>query len=329
MASSSSTPSAPTSLTDLTIADQIGKGASAVVKLATSSAGVPYALKVIAKKNIVGQAQLTRLYREKDLLASLSHPSIVTFHATLKDDEHLYFLLELLPGGDLWWHMCRDKRRRVMGEDARIVLSSLLPPLRYMQDQSILFRDLKPTNILFTATGKLKLVDFGHAKRIEGHSLDEERSTSVCGTPHYNAPETVKGEGHGLPAQLWAFGVLLTEMHCGKAPFWELPSSPIKEQILAADPDLTPMRHDEAATSLASALLTADPVARSANFGSKGYAGVMEHEYFKTVDWAALEAGNGPTPGFDFALHASDVLGEKDEPKADEVDGLSKVFADF
>ena len=106
MASSSSTPSAPTSLTDLTIADQIGKGASAVVKLATSSAGVPYALKVIAKKNIVGQAQLTRLYREKDLLASLSHPSIVTFHATLKDDEHLYFLLELLPGGDLWWHMC-------------------------------------------------------------------------------------------------------------------------------------------------------------------------------------------------------------------------------
>ena len=48
-----------------------------------------------------------------------------------------------------------------------------------MQDQSILFRDLKPTNILFTATGKLKLVDFGHAKRIEGHSLDEALNVGV------------------------------------------------------------------------------------------------------------------------------------------------------
>ena len=115
----------PSSIDELTRVKQIGKGASCVVDVATAGAS-RFALKVIEKKKIVGQKQLERLFREKDLLASLKHPSIVSFHAALKDDEHLYFLLELLGGGDLFWHMKRDKRRRIMPMDAKIVLGALL-----------------------------------------------------------------------------------------------------------------------------------------------------------------------------------------------------------
>ena len=321
----------PTALSEVTQGDQIGRGATATVHLATATAtGQRFVLKVVEKKKIAGQTQLARLFREKELLNTLSHPAIVKFHATFKDDERLYFLLELLAGGELLWHIRQDKRCRLMPPDARIVLAQLLLPLQFMQEQRVLYRDLKPPNIVFTASGRLKLVDFGHAKRIEGSTpLEEERSMSVCGTPHYNAPETVRGEGHGLAAQLWALGVLHVEMLYGRAPFWAAgPAPPLNEQILAADPDLVPLPED--AQVLARALLTADPTERAANFDNKGYAGVRAHAYFADVDWAAIESG-GLVPNFDFALHAADLLGETtaSKPNTDEVEELSKVFADF
>ena len=317
----------PTTLAELSQGAQIGKGASAVVKLATCIAtGERYCLKVVDKSKIVGQTQLARLYREKQMLGELAHPSIVGFHATLKDEGHLYFLLELIAGGELLWHMRREKRCRICARDARIVLGALLLPLRHMEELSVLYRDLKPTNILFTPSGRLKLIDFGHAKRIEGHAIAEERSMSVCGTAHYHAPEMVKGEGHGLPAQLWALGVLLVEMLYGRPPFWEAgPAGPLREQILAAEPDLIPLPED--AQVLASTLLTAEPAARHAACGGRGYAGVMDHAYFTDLDWEAIRRGE-LVPSFEFGAHAAELLGEREEP-AEDVSALSRVFADF
>lgn len=324
-------PLVPTSIDELSFPDDndIGKGASASVKVATSAGGGRYALKIVDKKKIVGQNQLTRLFREKDLLGTLRHASIVNFHATFKDEGHLYFLLELLPGGDLLYHMRQHRRSCLNACDVKIVLGALCVPLRHMQEQNILYRDLKPPNILFTASGRLKLVDFGHAKRIEGHALDEERSMSVIGTPHYQAPETVKGEGHGLPAQLWALGVLLGEMSMGVAPFWFGNGAASDEQnkrILAAEPDLHPLPQD--AKALGKALLTAEPLARAAAFGGNGYAGVMAHDYFRDLDWAGVEDGS-IVPGFSYGAHAAQLLGERAEPAPDEVESLSNVFADF
>lgn len=337
--------SAPTSLAELDVGRSIGRGATSVVRLATSSAGGErYVLKVVEKAKIVGQAQLTRLFREKELLGSLQHASIVTFHATFKDEEHLYFMLELLPGGDLLWHMRRAPRARVAPSTVRVTLAALLLPLRFMQEQGVLYRDLKPTNITFTAKGRLKLIDFGHAKRIEGGrdaillSADHEnaeRSMSLCGTPHYNAPEMLMGEGHGLPAQLWALGILLVEMINGKAPFWEPASGSagagpsLREQILSAQPDLTLLPDD--ARPLAHDLLLPSVDARSAAFGHEGYPGVISHAWFAGIEWDAIEAGD-IVPDFDYAAHCAHLLGEEAEspsPSAADAEALSSVFADF
>jgi serine/threonine protein kinase len=326
---------APTSLTDIEQGTELGRGAIASVRLATAAAdGKRYALKVVEKAKIVGQSQLTRLYREKELLSALSHPSVVGFHGTFKDEAHLYFLLELLSGGELLWHMRRERRCRIAPHAARVCLGALLLPLRYMQEQNVLYRDLKPTNVMFSATGRLKLVDLGHAKRFASPAaLSDERSTSVVGTPHYHAPETVRGEGHGLAAQLWALGVMLVEMLAGRPPFWEGGGfPPLREQILEAQPDLIPLPDE--AKPLAQSLLQADPVARAAAFataeGGVGYAGVMAHEYLASLDWAALEAGT-IVPAFDFAAHAAELLGEDVDKSAgaDDVQQLSKVFEDF
>lgn len=335
---------APQALSDLEPFDdaqELGKGATASVKLVANNQVPPqrYALKVVDKARIVGQSQVTRLFREKELLGELHHASIVDFHATFKDEGHLYFLLELLPGGELLWHMRRNKRSRVPTADARLTLAALLLPLKHMLTLGVLYRDLKPTNILFTASGRLKLVDFGHAKKVAG-PLDDERSMSVCGTPHYHSPEAVRGDGHGLPAQLWALGVLLVEMVSGRPPFWEggdLP--PLNEQILRADPDWIPVADE--ARPLAERLLTADPVARRAAFGAgagaaNAYAGVMAHPWLESLDWDAIEQGR-LVPSFDFSGHAAQLLGhgeEDDEPagarRAEEgPSALASAFADF
>ena len=343
----------PSALAEVEIGRDIGRGATSVVRLATHQLKVLsgsdqsestiknyYAIKVVEKAKIVGEKQLQRLFREKELLGSLKHPSIVGFHATFKDEAHLYFLLELLPGGELLWHMRRERQCRVAPATTKLTLAALLLPLNYMQEQGVLYRDLKPTNIAFAGNGQLKLLDFGHAKRIEGGSAalllssdaqGAERSTSVCGTPHYHAPEMVRGEGHGLPAQIWALGVLLVEMLNGRAPFWAQGAGGValNDQILAANPDLSMLPDD--AKSLASALLLASADERSAAFGNKGYAGVMAHAWFEGIDWAAIEAGK-LVPSFDFSAHCNELFPDgKDEEKSAEadLDKVNKAFADF
>ena len=247
-----------------------------------------YVLKVVEKATL-SRNGLDNIYREKEHLSTLTHAGIVRFHRTLKDDACLYFLLEHLDGGTLLWHLRRAAGGRLAEEAARRVVGGVLLPLRYMLDEAgVLYRDLKPTNIMFTAGGRLKLIDFGHAKKIEAG----ERSTSICGTPHYHAPETVRGEPHGAMAQLWALGVLLFELLNGTPPFWEAggdaAAPPLREQILAAAPALEKL--PDGARPLAAALLTADEADRAAAFPA-GYASVAEHAWFGGLDWEALGAG--------------------------------------
>ena len=243
---------ADATLDDLVRGRAVGRGvSSSVVVAAHRATGERYALKVIPKARIKCQSQLAQIYREKDLLGALDHEGIVRFFRTLKDEGHLYYLLEYLTGGELLWHMRRAPRRRLAEPDARVCTGALLLPLRYMAEQGVLYRDLKPTNVVFSRSGRLKLVDFAHAKRVV--SIASERSDSLCGTHHYHAPETVRGEGHGLPAQLWALGVMIVEMMSGAPPFGYAGAddglSALHERVLNAEPELESI--DGAAVRLA------------------------------------------------------------------------------
>lgn len=318
MAATDESSTANLCLSELTIGENIGRGASCTVCVATLSSTEPhkrFALKVIEKTKIVGQAQLTRLFREKELLSELCHPSIVRLHCTLKDERNLYFVLDLLTGGELLWHMRRAPRQCVPPSAARTCVGALLLPLRHMQEKGVIYRDLKPTNIMFTLTGRLTLIDLGHAKR----AGPDERSTSLCGTPHFHAPEAVRGDGHGWPAQLWALGVLIVEMMAGEAPFWETSISKsrgddLKTQILRAQPDLSHVP-DEQARALAATLLCAAPEARQVTY-PRGYTDVMLHPWFHALDWEAVGDGRCVPDSFDFAAAHAEHLDELESSAA-------------
>ena len=175
---------------------------------------------------------------ETSVFEDAAHPFLVRFLGSAQDARHVRFVLEYVPGGELFSHLRR--LGRFDEPSARFYAAEIVLALEYLHDRQIAFRDLKPENVLLDADGHVKLTDFGFAKvlpqrssyddeeegetttrdarkRKQTHEL--ERTYTLCGTPEYLAPEIVTGRGHGPEVDWWALGVLVFEMLAGYPPF--------------------------------------------------------------------------------------------------------------
>ena len=172
-----------------------------------------------------------------DVFEDAAHPFLVRFLGSAQDARHVRFVLEYVPGGELFSHLRR--LGRFDEPSARFYASEIVLALEYLHDRQIAFRDLKPENVLLDARGHVKLTDFGFAKALPTRSFDDdddegettrdettrkqthelERTYTLCGTPEYLAPEIVTGRGHGPEVDWWALGVLVFEMLAGYPPF--------------------------------------------------------------------------------------------------------------
>ena len=300
---------------DLYHGQELGRGSTSIVGLVSStSTGQRYALKTIGKAGVLKKGIMDHVFREKEALTSLKHPGIVRFFQTFKDERRLYFLLELLSGGDLRWHLNRSPGGRLPEEALRRVMGGLLLPLSYMQAQQLLYRDLKPANIMFTVHGRVKLIDFGHTKRLKD---PEERSTSVCSPLEYRSPEAITLQTHGSASVLWSLGVLLVEAATGTPPFGkpgELTILELQERIVSGAPDLSLLSAEAAA--LAASLLQKSAEQRASTF-TAGYVSVSETDWFAPIDWVALAAG-GCVAELDYGAYASELRESDMMPRPDE-----------
>lgn len=238
-----------------------------------------FAMKVLRKSEIVRLKQVEHINSERIILERVRHPFIVELYATYQDQINVYMLLSYIPGGELFSHLRRAGR--FSADVTRFYLASIVLAIEYLHSQNVIYRDLKPENLLLDRRGYLRIADFGFAKVVQ------DRTFTLCGTPEYLAPEIVLSQGHGKAVDWWALGILGFEMLAGYPPFFDDHPLGIYEKILRGDIAF-PSHIDPYVKDLIRGLLTADRSKRLGNLRG-GAKDVMGHPWFAGVDWKSLE----------------------------------------
>jgi serine/threonine-protein kinase len=173
----------------------------------------PVAVKLLARHREADVATSARFHHEARAMAALNDPHVVTVHDAGEHDGRQYIVMERLPG-----HSFADDLHRAPLPTSQVlaVARATLAGLRAAHEAGVLHRDVKPSNILFTSSGVVKLADFGVAKR-EG--VDLTHAGDIMGTFAYLAPERLEGQVATPRSDLYAVGVIMYEALAGRRPF--------------------------------------------------------------------------------------------------------------
>ena len=239
-----------------------------------------YAMKVLSKSLIKQKQQQEHTINERILLSKLNSPLMIKLFYCFQDEKNLYFIMEFVQGGELLYHL--KKHIRFDDERTKFYIAELILALDYLHQNNIIYRDIKPENILIDKTGHIKLIDFGLSKIIKSN----EKMLTICGTPYYLAPEIVKGKGYNNSADWWSLGCLMYEMLSGNPPF-KINGKDIYS-IKFEEPVKMDNCFSEEAKDLINKLLNVDPNKRL-GYGKNGIEELKNHPYFKEINWKNLE----------------------------------------
>ncbi|OHT15840.1 RAC family serine/threonine-protein kinase like protein [Tritrichomonas foetus] len=242
----------------------IGEGHFSKVYLARMITTDEYiALKVSERKDIA--------YNEKNIISKLTNPFIIGFKFYFEFDDKSYLGLEYTAAGDLFSRFEYEISKR----DAKIYASELLIGMKYLHSQGIVIRDFKPENILLCTNGHLKLADFGLAKFLKN---ENNTTRTICGTADYSAPEVVKNEEYGKPADVWSYGVVLYELLFNCSPFYSENELKMYEKITEGSTPI-PEGAEPDEIEIIQACLKKDPKERPT------FDELKKFSFFSEVDW--------------------------------------------
>jgi len=265
----------------LTTIAQVGKGAYGLVFLVEhDQTHDKYALK--AQKKIASRRD--NMFQERNLMADMMpHPNVCCMFNTYQDAEWVYMLIEYLPGGDLF--DVQDDIGGTFTEDqARFYISGVVLALEHMHKQHVIYRDLKPENVLVDQAGYIKVVDLGLAKRL----MVGTKTFTQCGTPCYFSPEIIQHLAYDFAVDWWCCGVLLFELLTGRTPFETADHNVQAMYVKILKNEIVfPETFSAHAQSLIAALLHPKAAKRLGNLQNDA-DDVKMHPFFLGFDWDAL-----------------------------------------
>ena len=301
----------------------------------------------MSKVKIIDKKSIKSINSERDLLSELYSPYIVNMYYAFQDKEYLYLVMDLLPGGDLRYHISIHKK--FSEEQTRFFICGIILSLEYIHSKGIIHRDIKPENLVLDAKGYVRLTDFGIAKKIK-----EDNSNETSGTPGYISPEVLNSKNHSFPADYFALGVIGYEFKKGERPYKGKNRKEIKDKINKEQIQLTMNEQiknnyqdidninsgenwSKESINFINNLLMRNPEER---LGYKGINELKQHLWLKYYPWNLIKNKALPSPFIpsdsgnfdDKYCKGEDYIGE--ETKIRYVEILSKVnydncFKDF
>ena len=148
-------------------------------------------------------------------MEKFSHPFIMKLQFAFQDSHHLYLIMEFVNGGELFYHLKKDKK--FTEARAKFYAAEIILALEYLHDNGVIYRDVKPENILIDSEGHIRLTDFGLSKG--GLDMSDGRTESFCGTTEYLAPEIINSKTYGYSVDWYSLGLVIYEMLSGHNPF--------------------------------------------------------------------------------------------------------------
>lgn len=260
----------------------IGKGSFGKVFLAKNKLEDKfYAIKVLNKAAIRKRNEAKHIMAERNvLLKNIKHPFLVGLHYSFQTGSKLYFVLDYVNGGELFFHLQRE--RYFPEARARFYAAEIASAIGYLHSLQIIYRDLKPENILLDSKGHVVLTDFGLCK--EG--IDPTGTTSTfCGTPEYLAPEVLRKQEYDNSVDWWCLGAVLYEMMYGLPPFYSRDTAEMYDNILHK-----PLRLRTNISASARSILEGTlQKERTKRLGGKDdFEEIRSHAFFRTIDWTML-----------------------------------------
>jgi len=240
------------------------------------------ALKEIEKVVAIKLKQQVHVHNEKEVLTEVGdHPFVVSLADAFQNKDSLFMVLQYCPGGEMFTILRRG--RRFKEDQARLYTAQVVLALEHLHSKGIVYRDMKPENLLISAEGNVKMVDFGFAKKV-GNSL----TFTLCGTPEYMAPEIILTRGHNVGADWWSLGILIYEMLAGFPPFQSSSQLDLYKRILEGK-IMYSFYISTTAQHLISCLLKKD-LTRRYGCMHRGAEDVKSHPWFASIDWEELYA---------------------------------------
>ena len=208
------------------ILSQIGKGFYGKVFLVSKKDTKKlYALKVISKLQTIKNKFFKQLQNEKKILEKIDNPFVVKREYCFASPSYVFFAMEFKQGGNLYHHI---KKKKFNESTTKFYAAQILYALAYLHSNNIIYRDVKPENILLDKKGNSCIADFGISKIMNINS----KTTTFVGTPQYVAPEIIMGRAHGKAVDIWSYGILLYEMIFGYTPFYHKNENIIMNRIV-------------------------------------------------------------------------------------------------
>lgn len=291
----------------------VGKGAFGKVRVVEHKRSKElYALKYIDKQRCIKQKSVSNVIQERRLLEEIEHPFIVNMRYAFQDDENCFFVLDLMLGGDLRFHL--ERKGCIEEETVAFWVAELSCALNYLHNQKIIHRDIKPDNILMDSYGHAHLTDFN----IAVHYSDRRQHSSVAGSMSYMAPQVVSKKGYSWQVDWWSLGITAYELIFHRRPFDGRTSERMTQSILK-----DPLRFPDDVTTKCSAngvqalraLIERDPDARlGCRSLDEGIEDVRRHPWFNNLNWDLIETKRSEPPFTPDLKHSNfDVSHELDE----------------